>query len=344
VQAMQIRARFLITAGCALLVAFIGYGDYLQGNENSMLLFYMIPIGLAVWYSGMAAGMVMVILSMAAALLADRLSGVPDVGIWNNAAGLGYYLVFVVLLSRWRHAIANIQVEVAQRTSELRSEIAARRQLEQDIGAVTEKERARLGRELHDSLCQHLAGTSLKAQTVAKQIRRGEMLAAENADAVVSLLDRGIRIARDIARGLFSAELEGAGLNAALAALAEMTTQHHAVNCKFAAGTPLVLPQNKATQLYWIAHEAVTNAVRHAEPTEVRVSLAQAGGHIELTVEDNGRGVPPFDEQQSGIGLHVMQQRAEMAGGMLRINPRAQRGTIVRCLMSLNGQEGDEAR
>lgn len=330
-----VSTRVAIVVSCPFLIALIGYGDFRQGDDNSMLLFYMIPIALATWYSGTVAGLTMALLSVAAAVIADELAGITKAEGWNIGTSAAYYIVFVQLLSRWHNSVKHMHARVEQRTADLQREIVARRQLERQVADVTEKERARLGRELHDSLCQHLTGTALKAQTVVKQVERGENSADANAREVVSLLDRSIQIARDIARGLFSSELEGEGLVAALQGLAATITQQHGVECSFVHSSGVEISAAKATQLYWITREAVTNAIKHGKPKRIQIRLDHAGQHAELNVEDDGCGLAPYGEERNGLGLHVMRQRAEIAGGSLTTFEGKAGGTAVRCVIPL---------
>jgi len=332
----RLRLRWAIGLGCPLLVALIGYGDYRQGYENSMLLFYLVPIALATWYDGIALGIVIAGLSVVADLVSDSMAGLPSVGIWNMASSLVYYVVFAVLLSRWHDLLNDMHRRVEERTADLQREIIARKALEQKIAEVTEHERRRLGRELHDGLCQHLTGTTLKAQTVVGQLQGREKLGLENARQVVRLVDRGIEIARDIARGLFSSELEGEGLVSALEVLAKTTCHEHHIDCRFDCSAGLTVPADKSTQLYWIAREAVSNALAHGNPRRIVIRLMRANDHIELSVEDDGTGMPSSDARQRGIGLQVMKQRADLAGGRFRTERSGYGGVAVRCILSVN--------
>jgi signal transduction histidine kinase len=321
----------LIAVGCALLIAAIGYADFREGDENTMLLFYMLPIALATWYGGIALGVVMVLLSTIADYISDRVAGVTTAGTWNTATSFFYYLVFAVLLSRWHNLLNHMQVRVEERTADLRREIGVRKELEREVANVTERERRRLGRQLHDDLCQHLTGTALKAQTVVKQLQQGDGRTAENARGVVDLLNRGIEIARDIGRGLFSSELEGDGLILALGALADSTSQEHHIDCTFHHDAEVTTSADKATHLYWIAQEAVTNAVRHANAKRIEIELTRAGDCIELSVGDDGVGLGGSSGEQNGVGLQVMRHRAQLAGGFLMTSGAEPHGTNIRC-------------
>ncbi|MEP7016368.1 MAG: histidine kinase [Verrucomicrobiota bacterium] len=331
---LRLRSRLIIALGCLMLVALIGYGDYREGYENSMLLLYLVPIAVATWYDGVIVGVIIAALCVAVAVLSDVKASIPTPGIWNVASSFLYYVVFAVLLSRWHNLLNNMHRRVEERTVDLQREIVARKALERQIAQVTEHERRRLGRELHDSLCQHLTGTALKAQTVVTQLGGSDNPAIENARRVVSLVDRGIDIARDIARGLFSSELEGEGLIEALDVLAKTTSHERQIECRFHHTAQVTMPATKATQLYWIAREAVTNAVTHANPTRIEIGLTRAGDDIELLVEDNGTGMAHSGNGRNGIGLQVMMQRAELAGGSLSTGRSDYGGAAVRCVVS----------
>ena len=116
----------------------------------------------------------------------------------------------------------------------------------------------------HDSLGQHLTGTGLLAETVAKQLEKENSAIRITARKVVNLIEQGIELTREIARGLYSSELDGDGLFSALESLSRSASAGR-VKCEFEhSGKP---PRSKelATQLYWVAREAVTNALKHGD-------------------------------------------------------------------------------
>jgi signal transduction histidine kinase len=339
----RLRSTLGIAIGCAILVALVGYGDFREGDENSMLLFYMVPIGLATWYRGAALGVTMVLLSLAADFISDEVAGVANSGAWNLTTSFLYYTVFVVLLSRWHSLLKDMHARVEERTADLQREIAVRKQLERQVANVTEHERRRIGLELHDSLCQHLTGTALKAQAIVNQAKEGDQRAAASTQNVVNLIDEGIKIARDIARGLFSSELEGEGLISALKGLAETSSRQHQIKCAFHHSGEMEMQSEQATQLYWIAREAVANAIKHATPAKIDIRLARANSQVELTVEDDGAGISRSARKPNGIGLQVMKHRAEIAGGSLTTGNILGRGMLVRCVVPLTCDGSNES-
>jgi signal transduction histidine kinase len=184
------------------MVMLVGYLDYISGVENSMLLLYLVPIALATSMRGIPAGMIVSVLSISAWVASDVFAGIVRVNIWNVLTGFGCYSLIVFLLARWRELLKQMHSRIEERTAALRRELAARKQLEAELAALAERERERVGRELHDGLCQHLTGTSLVAQTVSIQIRNINSNISEQARKVVALIDEGIEMTREIARGV----------------------------------------------------------------------------------------------------------------------------------------------
>ena len=86
-----------------------------------------------------------------------------------------------------------------------------------------------------------------------------------------------------------------------------------------------------ATHLYHIAQEAVNNAIRHANPAHLLVSLTDGNGAGALIIEDDGRGLPAAPPGHGGLGLQIMSYRSSMIGGSLTVERREAGGTIVCC-------------
>ncbi len=325
--------RSLIIVVCFLLVAFIGWLDYITGFENSLLIVYLAPIAIGAWFLGFWFGIAMAVSCVIATVLADLAGGLPRILVWNCVTAFVAYLIFIFLFRRWHSLLSEMHLRVKERTADLQRELARREQLEKEIAVVAEEERNRVGRELHDSLGQHLTGTGLLAETVAKQLEKDNSPIRTTARKVVKLIDRGIELTREIARGLYSSELDGDGLFSALESLSRSASDGR-VKCEFEHSGKPPRSTELSTQLYWVAREAVTNALKHAEPRNVRIQLQTTDDYLRLKVEDDGRGLRQ-DAMRDGIGLKVMAKRAELAGGTLRIEEAAQ-GTIVHCEIPLS--------
>jgi signal transduction histidine kinase len=275
--------RSLIIVTCVLLVGFIGWLDYLSGFEDSLLIFYLAPISIGTWFFGFWFGIAIALFSVVVTIFSDLAAGLPRVPIWNCATAFVAYLIFIFLLRRWHSLLSEMHLRVKERTAALQRELARRQQLEKEIAVVAEEERSRVGRELHDSLGQHLTGTGLLAESIANQLEKENSAIQRTARKVVGLIDQGIELTREIAQGLYSSELDGDGLVSALESLSRSIANHQ-VSCEFEHSGKVPASRELATQLYWVAREAVTNALKHGEPKHVRIYLQTTDDCLRLKV------------------------------------------------------------
>jgi signal transduction histidine kinase len=207
------------------------------------------------------------------------------------------------------------------------SEPSLRARREEQVRA---DERRRLGADFHDHLGQHLTGLACLAAALREQLRReGSPLAAQ-AGQLAQAASAAIEVARDVAHGLCPAPVARHGLRAALADLGRSVRRRHAISCTFAADSAArgESPET-AAQLYGIAQEAITNAIRHGRARRIAMRLGGAGPQRSLVIEDDGIGFDP--SALGGFGRRSMAQRAARIGGCLRIRPLA-RGMRVECL------------
>lgn len=210
-----------------------------------------------------------------------------------------------------------------------------RQKMEERVLEINENEQRRLGREIHDDLCQQLAAIACLARVVEQDMRGSGISAADSIGEIVSLVSQANVRAREISRGSAAAVLDADGLPVALEDLARLT-------CK-ATGKKCVLESEEGVstgslsvdlQLYRIAQEAVNNAVRHGEADEISLRLIRENGEVTLTVSDDGCGI--LEESlldMDGMGLRTMSYRAEASGGNLLVRRRKSSGTEVCCVM-----------
>lgn len=198
-------------------------------------------------------------------------------------------------------------------------DISARKELERGIVEIVSRERQRLSQDLHDGLGQELTGISLLLRGLTSKVRR-EGSSAEDLgelDTVIQYLNAAIQSARALAHGLHPIRADDGGLPGALAALAANTTQAYGLRVEFdAAGwVEADLPPDAADNVYRIAQEALANAMRHAHATNVKISLTMTDQVLELSVRDDGRGLREETMHQPGLGLRIMNYRAQAIGG-----------------------------
>ena len=337
----MIRLGLLVT--CLLLTALLGYLDFLTGYEQSLLLFYLVPIALATWFEGLTWGIIFAALSLAAWVTSDIVAGIPIVGVWNLAMGAAAYLVFAILLHKLRTVLRDLDQRVRDRTLALQREIAERERLDKEISEVADRERLLLGQELHDGLCQHLTGTALTAQTLRQRLAARSAAEVAQADQVVRYIEEGIDLSRNLARGLFSPELEADGLLVALHGLSENMTERYQLPCMFdSEGVVKVGDPKVATQLYRIAQEAAMNAIKHAKAGQIDIRLVESETALTLTVADDGIGLPKQPGSQ-GLGLRLMAHGATLIGANFEVKRRDEGGTLVQCEVNLNAESNHES-
>jgi PAS domain S-box-containing protein len=234
-----------------------------------------------------------------------------------------------------RQAHEQLEQRVHDRTKELQAmnetleqEMARRQRLEAEILEITERERARISQDLHDSLCQELTATAFLMKSRAKGLARTDPEAGQALTEAAEAVNRNAGLARDLARGLHPLELGPGGLVAALRELASRTSQ--TVTCKCECPRSLRVPnENVALNLYRIAQEAVTNAVKHGNPGEVVICVERLKDEIHLVIADNG--TPRRRPKGRGLGIQMMQYRASVSGGSLTVESKRGKGTKVSC-------------
>lgn len=237
-------------------------------------------------------------------------------------------------------------------TARLRAEAEASER-EREVHETAENERERFGMDIHDGLGQELAGISLLARAHADRL---EAEASEHTDAawrILDLLDGALASARDMARGLNPVDASDDGLGHAIRTLCAGADEAAPGLSVWARAEPVAFSDRRqARHLYRIAQEALSNAVKHADATEVRVTLHRAPGpdgpSVYLEVSDDGRGIDPSvlrDERAAdtaegrarlarrGMGVYGMRYRADLIGAKLTVERRDDGGTVVRCVL-----------
>jgi DNA-binding LacI/PurR family transcriptional regulator/signal transduction histidine kinase len=245
-----------------------------------------------------------------------------------------------LLLDQVRSHERRLEEEVARRTTELTrmndeltEEIEGRRRLEREVLEISNRTMQRIGQDLHDDLCQHLAGIAMLAKVLRGGLSSSDSSAVSSIDQISELLADSISRARQIARGLHPAGLEEHGLTVAVEELVESARRMSTAAIEFRASPEFAIADSdSALQVYRIVQEALTNAMKHAESDRIEVRLFRADSlrppSLVAEVTDNGIGLP--NAPRGGMGLRIMRYRAETIGAELdieRLNP----GTRVSC-------------
>ena len=203
--------------------------------------------------------------------------------------------------------------------------------LEREIVNISEAEQRRIGQDLHDGVCQYLAGLTCAASSLRDDLQKLHLNGEANtADELAKLLQEAVVQTRDLARKLVPAHIDRLGLVLALELLADSVTRLHGVTCTFAFhGANPDCDQHTAIHLYRIAQEAINNATRHGQARNIAISLEAADHSMTLRVSDDGGGFSESDSE--GTGLIIMRYRARLLGGELTIGQRNNSGTTISC-------------
>jgi PAS domain S-box-containing protein len=221
------------------------------------------------------------------------------------------------------------------------SDVTERKQLEREVLQVAAREQQRIGGDLHDGLGQQLTGVALLLKGVTKKLGplagRG---VREEVDRVIALVNAAIESTRSMARGLSPVSAGHNGLQVALQELANRTHDFYRVDVTLDFRLPdfLRFDDDVANQLYRIAQEAVTNAVRHGKARHIAVQLHVAAGQAELSITDDGQGFDPRSVLPTSTGLKIMRFRAQVVGGYLTVDAVPGAGATLRCRCPVNAE------
>jgi signal transduction histidine kinase len=246
-----------------------------------------------------------------------------------------------------RRAHEELEMRVQERTADLRTvnarlrtAIAERRRLEYELLEITEKERRRIGLDLHDDLGQRLSGLALITKALELKLAKRRVPEAADAARIHDLVQQTMTHTRDLAHDLATLDLKGDDLPAALDGLARHAADLFKISCHFKGERSLpAVESNTASQLYKIAQEAVTNAFKHAKAHRVGISLTNGSDVLVLTVHNDGLPFPTLKGSQPGMGLRIMHYRANLIGASLEIKGANPHGTRVICSVQLEAKK-----
>src|SRR5262245_58032636 len=182
----------ILVALCLCAVGIVGYVDYLTGYERPLLLFYLLPIWLATWFGSLRIGLGVAVISVAVSVLSDVAAGIPALRLWNAGMAFASYALFAGVLSKLHTLFEELDRRVQERTAALQHEMSERQRLDREIAQIADRERRRLGQDLHDRLGQHLTGTALAAQVLKEKLAAKASPDVMEADKLVSYVEEGI--------------------------------------------------------------------------------------------------------------------------------------------------------
>lgn len=336
-----------IVVATSVLLLLVGAFDYLTGVHLSVSAFYLLPVSLAAWTAGWAFGISIAALAVVVWTIVGTLSGDADfstsyVVVWNAVIQLTTYAVVVGTLTSLRALQRQLEARVAQRAAALTAEIANRERLQRELLEVSEREQRRFGQDLHDGLCQHLAATAIAGQVLSEKLTARNPGESKDARKVVELIEQGIILSHQLAKGLHPVDMDAAGLMQALQEFTNNTSELHRIACRFECDSPVLIHDpDTAGHMFRIAQEAVRNSIKHSGAKNIVIRLDTLDEGLLLSVEDDGSGIVEKAEPppHSGMGLRIMAHRSRVIGAIFELRDGAQGGTIVSCLLPTSAQE-----
>jgi NarL family two-component system sensor histidine kinase LiaS len=219
-----------------------------------------------------------------------------------------------------RDEVGRLEANFTAMTRQLGSAVAAERQ--RATGDARAAERARIAREIHDAISQHLFGLRM----IAAGMRRADP-ANQEAQAIERISEEALRDMQALLIELRPASLDGAGLAPALREICAAYRDRLGVTVD-ASLDDVTVPAPVEHALLRITQEACTNAVRHGNARRLAVSMTLHDGHVELAVRDTGTGFDPA-APHAGSGLAHIRDRVAELGGTVDIDSAPGRGVAL---------------
>jgi signal transduction histidine kinase len=335
--ARQPRALIVVEMAAALLI--IAAFDFVTDYTIRLALLYAVPVFVLARFCGKKWGIAAAVSASLIWWYINWSTGDPILHssseAWETSRQFGFFLIVALVGSalRTKSDIAADRIALLERS----------RRLEREIVNISETEQRRIGQDLHDGLCQYLAGLTCGASSLRDDLEKLQVRSeADTASELVKLLQDAVVQTRDLAHELIPAQVNRLGLVLALESLAQSTGRMHGVTCSFQfhGGSPNWDDQ-AAMHLYRIAQEAINNATKHGKARNILIFLEAADHSISLRVLDDGVGVS--ESCSEGVGLRIMRYRARSIGGEVTIERRNGPGTTVSCTVRTNSQVNEIA-
>jgi PAS domain S-box-containing protein len=241
---------------------------------------------------------------------------------------------------------AEIELSGEKRILFVVQDVSERKQLESEIIEITNRERRRLGADLHDGLGQELTGISLMLRSLAKRAGLAAFEAVPELDEIITLVNHAIQSARKMALGISPVTLERGGLLPALQTLIGWSRASYSVDVRLSLSvrSPLLIGESAAAHLYLIVQEAINNAVKHGRARSIAVTVRTNRARLSLSITDDGVGIPENPARGAGMGLKLMEYRCAVIGGVMKIKRLPDGGTRIRCVCQQGPARRDSGR
>ena len=275
-------------------------------------------------------------------------------GRTRETRGLRYHASIPLTFGNRQLGIMNVASaawrKLTRRELDLLSTIASQvgiaieraRLAEASVGAARSEERARLARDLHDTLTQGLTAIGLHIEAAIAEMPQ-HAGARHELDRALAVTRANLSEARRSLHELRGSALGGRPLGEALAALGRQVTADSGVRVRVESSLTRPLPADVEEALFRIAGEALSNVRRHAQAHDVEVSLTSARNRVRLTIVDDGKGMAA-KRSREGFGIEGMRERARLVGGRFALRSKAGRGTTIDVFVPASDQRAADRR
>ena len=242
----------------------------------------------------------------------------------------------VGMMEKLKDREKHLQIEVDRKTrqlqilnEQLQQDINERKRLEEGILQISSRERERIGSDIHDILCQDLAGISMLLSAQSNTMEAEERRKLE--DVIETLNETTVR-ARKMARGFFNIGLREDGLIPSLKEYVKKISDRYGVECSLSYDEIIEVSNTDVLRhLYYIVQEAILNALKHADPQHIYVRIRSEHRLIVFEVSDDGCGLSGNFMEQKGLGFHLMQYRARIITANFSACKNNEGGTSIYC-------------
>jgi signal transduction histidine kinase len=342
-------SKFTVVLIGLILVIILGILDLVTGVEYSFAIFYLVPISFVAWYGGQKYGIVFSLISSIAWLNADmqmieRYSN-PTAPYWNAVVRLGFFLVFVILISELKKLETNLEKKVEEKTTDLLKQIEERKKTEIELQKNSDKlselanrvlkmqdeQNIHIAREIHDELGQAMTAIKIDLMWLGKRYS----VNPDIVDSLVSIsqtVDDAITTIRQISSNLRPRLLDELGFIPAV--------ERYLKDYRLKTGIDYAINYNKEdfnleiseqNALFRILQEALTNTSRHSQASRVDINIISDDSYrLDMRITDNGKGLPVgYDNKQNSLGIIGMKERAEGTGGFFSASSSNGSGTTI---------------
>lgn len=229
----------------------------------------------------------------------------------------------------------------------LQEEIKKNRNFRQEMVQSSVAERWKIGEYLHDRLAQNLVSIKIMTSRLKQKVQQYNSEVVDEFNEILENLDHCINEARDLSHDILPIDIEKEGISRAFKLLKVQARRYEGVNCTLETSDIINKINNReiATNLYHIAQEAIQNAIKHGEASNIKVAVCEDEHQLYLSVKDDGKGFSDTNKNK-GMGIHIMKHRTEEMGGSFSIENEEENdeySTSVICTLPVNLLESDDS-